>query len=92
LSELRIAVWCHVVAYRKLVWTMVRPARSLRVLLLASIASYCSTHTIDNVTDERTLGEGKGDIKNSERRISVLHTAPSPLFKYQGKKPGHHCQ
>lgn len=56
--------------------------------------SYSPTHTIDNIADQQTLGGlGKGDInKKSIRRISVLHTAPFPVFVYQCNNPVHHCQ
>ena len=61
----------------------VRPARSLRVLLFASIASYCPTHTIDNVTDGTTPGGGgRGRYQEQLRtpHLSMPHTAPFLLF------------
>ena len=59
----------------------VRPARSLRVLLFASIASYCPTHTIDNVTDGTTPGGGgQGEISRTTQNAASLHAAHSAIY------------
>ena len=81
LSGLSIAIWCRI-ASCKPVWTMVRPARSLRVVFLASIASsYSPTHTIDNVADQRTLRDGKGGYQQEIKtpHLRVAHGAFSRL-------------